>query len=362
VIDLDQQRHYEDIDREQMLASILAMPSQLRQAWSLVQSLSLPSRLREAQNVVLAGMGGSAIGADFTRTLAEREARVPMEVVRGYDLPTYVDERSLVVLSSFSDTTEEVLSAADQAVRRNAGVIAVTAGGPLAERMVKGGATVVRFHFDGRPREALGFSTLGVVGILAHLGYISDKTTDVDAAATLLEQLVEEFGPEAPADCNGAKRLAQHLTPRLAVIYGGGLMAEVARRWKNQLNENAKSWSFYEQLPELNYNAMLGYLFPSDLGQRVWVVILSSRLNHPRITMREHVTREELSRRGIQSSTVEGRGNSALEQILSAAYIGDFVSYYLALIHEVDPSDDATLGFFKARLSQLGGSGGGVVS
>jgi glucose/mannose-6-phosphate isomerase len=361
VIDLDQQRHYEDVDREGMLARILALPTQLRRAWSLAQSLSLPSYLREKDNVVVAGMGGSAIGADLTRTLAEAEARVPVAVVRGYELPSYVNERSLVVLSSFSGATEEVLSAADQAIRRNAGIVAIAGGGPLAERVSKAGAPVVRFSFDGRPRAAVGFSTLGMLGILAHLGYISDKTTDVHAAANLLKQLVSELGPDVPAERNPAKRLAQNLSPRLTVTYGGGLMAEVARRWKGQINENAKSWAFYEQLPELNHNAVLGYLFPADLGPRVWVVILSSRLNHPRITLRESVTREELSRRGIQSTTIEARGDSILEHLFSAVYFGDFVSYYLALVHEVDPSDDATLGFFKTRLSQLGEGGNGLV-
>jgi glucose/mannose-6-phosphate isomerase len=359
VIDLDQFPDYEDIDREDMLSRILGMPSQLRQAWSLVQSLSLPSHLRDAEHIVVVGMGGSAIGADLMRTLAETEARVPVSVVRDYDLPAYVGERSLVLLSSFSGTTEEVLSAADHAVKRNAKIVAITGGGLLAERMGKSGVPIIRFRFDGLPREALGFSTLGMIGTLAQLGYISDKTTDVDATATALEQLAGELGPQVPAERNPAKRLAQHLSPRLGLIYGGGLMAEVARRWKGQINANAKSWAFCEQLPELNHNALLGYLFPSEIGPKVWVVILSSRLNHPRTTLRGQVTQEELNRRGIQSTTIEARGGSVLEHLFTAAYVGDWVSYYLALVHEVDPSDDSALQFFKTRLSQLDVRGNG---
>lgn len=353
MIDLDREDQYRDVDQAGMLERMLDMPRQVREAWTLAQGLALPAAYGGARNVVICGMGGSAIGGDLTRTLVESEAAGPILVCRGYDVPHFVGPDSLVVLSSFSGGTEETLSAGERALEAGARVIAITTGGRLAERATQARFPLVEFKYRGQPREAIGFSTLLMLGVLARLGYVADRTTEVEAAASVLETMAHELGPSAPADGNPAKRLAQRLFGKVGLIYGGGGMAEVARRWKGQLNENAKNWAFFEQLPELNHNAVLGYQFPIGLSSRVFVVILSSSLNHPRITAREDVTAELLGRWGVSSERVEARGDSALEHVLSATYFGDFVSYYLALINDVDPSDTQTIEFLKARLLRI---------
>lgn len=352
VIDLDRRGQYGDVDRADVIERILGMPGQLRDAWAMATGLSLPPGHREASQIVICGMGGSAIGGDFTRSLVKREARVPLAVVRSYDLPGYVGPTTLVIASSFSGATEEVLSATDAALGAGARVIAVTTGGPLADRARTAGFPLVQFSFPGQPREAIGFSTLLMLGVLSGLGYVADRTSEVAATAALLEEMSRELGPEAPTEANSAKRLAQRLYRRVGVIYGGGLMAEVARRWKGQLNENAKTWAFFEQLPELNHNAVLGYQFPTDVAARILVVMLSSSVGHPRIALRERVTAELLGRWGVETEWIRARGASALEQVFSATYFGDFASYYLSLINDVDPSDIAVISFLKARLAQ----------
>ncbi len=191
-----------------------------------------------------------------------------------------------------------------------------------------------------------------MLGVLAKLGYVADRTTEVESSADLLHKMAGELGPGAPADENPAKRLAQRLFGHIGVIYGGGLMSEVARRWKGQLNENAKNWAFFEQLPELNHNAVLGYQFPINLSDRLMVVMLSSSLNHPRIGIRESITAELLGRWGVRTERVEARGVRPLEHVLSATYFGDFVSYYLALINDIDPSDIDVINYLKQRLTK----------
>jgi glucose/mannose-6-phosphate isomerase len=350
MMDLDQRPLYDDIDRDGMLNRILGLPGQIRQAWSIMQASSLPGDFGGARNIVVCGMGGSAIGGDLTRAVVEPEARCPVQVVRGYDLPRYVGRDSLVILSSFSGTTEEVLSAAHQALAVQARVIGITTGGDVAQLGQHVDFPVVTFDFDGTPREAIGYSTFLMLGLLTRLGYVADQTTQVEATAQIIEQLFREFGPDVRTDENEAKRLAQLMSSRVLVFYGGGHLSDVARRWKGQLNENAKSWAFFEQLPELNHNAVLGYKFPSDAAQRIMVVILSSNLNHPRIALRESLTKEELERRGVQVRRIEARGSSRLEHVMSTVAFGDLVSYYLALVHEVDPNEMDVLKFFKARL------------
>jgi len=353
MIDLDCPSQYVDLDQDGMLARIVGLPSQLRDAWSLVEGLELPHSHRSAENIVICGMGGSAIGGDLARSVIEAEVDVPISIIRGYELPRYVGPQSLVILSSFSGATEETLTACHIALDRGARVVATTTGGVLAERGRDVGFPVVRFAFDGRPREAVGFSLLLNLGILGRLGYIADYSHEVEASAVLLEQMANQLGPDTPTPENPAKRLAKRLYGRVTLIYGGGYMAEVGRRWKGQMNENAKSWAFSEQLPELNHNAVLGYQFPADLATRMHVVMLASSLNHPRIVLREAATLELLGKWGIESERVDAYGSVALEQVLSAVYFGDFVSYYLALINDVDPSEMGILEELKARLAQV---------
>ncbi|HZT07827.1 MAG TPA: bifunctional phosphoglucose/phosphomannose isomerase [Chloroflexota bacterium] len=352
MIDLDQPPQFADVDGLGMLERILGLPEQIRDAWAMTRDLDLPDSHAEAANIVICGMGGSAIGGDLVRSLADDEARVPIAVVRGYDLPRYVDGRSLVVVSSFSGATEETLSAFDQALERGARLIALTQGGPLLDRAQSHGVPVARFAFAGQPREAIGYSMVLMLGVLCRLRYLSDRAPDVDRAATTLSQMLATIGPDVPAESNPAKRLAQRLYGKLGLVYAGGLLADVARRWKGQLNENAKHWSFFEVLPELNHNAVLGYQFPTDIAPHVLVVTLSSSLNNPRVRVRERVTAELLARWGVATEVVNARGTSPLEHVLSTSYVGDFVSYYLALVNDVDPSDINTITFLKARLER----------
>jgi glucose/mannose-6-phosphate isomerase len=353
MIDLDERAQYGDIDQAGMLQRILELPEQIRDAWALAQSTTIPKSHAGASSIVICGMGGSAIGGDLTRSLVEAEARVPVVISRSYDLPRFVGSESLVIVSSFSGGTEETLSCCERALEANARVLAVTTGGMLAARAQRANFPLITFGYpDGQPREAIAYSTLLMLGVLSKLGYVADRTTEVEAAAGLLDEMAQDLGPAKPADENPAKRLAQRLFNRLGIIYGGGLMAEVARRWKGQLNENAKNWAFFEQLPELNHNAVLGYQFPSNLSERIMVVMLSSSLNHPRITFRESITEEVLGRWGVRTERVEARGTRPLEQVLSATYFGDFVSYYLALINDVDPSDIDVINYLKERLAQ----------
>lgn len=357
MIDLDQPRQFGPVDQSGVIQRILDLPSQVRAAWALAQRLDLPPSHAGAANIVICGMGGSAIGGALTGSLAEIEARVPLTVIRGYDLPRFVGSQSLVLVASFSGATEETLWACESALQAGARMLALTTGGALARRARDAGFPLVQFTYAGQPREAVGYSVLLTLGVLTRLGYLPDRTTDVEATATLLQQMAAEFGPEVPTRMNSAKRLAQRLYGRVGVIYGGGLMSEVARRWKNQLNENAKHWALFEQLPELNHNAILGYQFPAGVADRVLVIILSSALNHPRMAIREGLTMELVGRWGMISEQVHARGSTPLQQILSASYVGDFVSYYLALINDVDPGDISTLTFFKARLAQEPGAG-----
>lgn len=353
MIDLDQPTSYREVDAAGAIDRIFDLPQQIRDAWERASVLSLPDSYRGARNIVVCGMGGSAIGADLVRSLVEGAIQVPYTVVRGYDLPGWVNADTLVVLSSYSGATEEVLTNCEQALTAGAKILMVTTGGTLAGLARERDFPLVDFQFVGQPREGLAYSALLMLGVLIGLGYVANVQAAVLESADVLDEMANDLAPGVPTGDNPAKQLALRLHGRLPVVYGGGLLAEVARRWKGQFNENAKNWAFFEQLPELHHNAVVGYPNPEEVRERLTVLILSSDKNHPRIKLREGVTRELLAQRQIANEVVNARGESPLAHILSTVYFGDMVSYYLALLNGADPSEIDAINYLKSRLSEV---------
>jgi glucose/mannose-6-phosphate isomerase len=353
VIDLDNWILFHEIDPDDMLGRIAELPQQCRDAWANVQSFELPAEYRQVNKIVVLGMGGSAIGGDLLRVLAEPECAVPIAINRDYTVPAPVNAETLVIASSYSGNTEETLTAFDEASKRGARLLAITTGGKLARRARELGAPLLTFCYQSQPRAALGYSLVSLIGIVHKLGLIGDKSADLEEAIVAMEALHEEIGGSVPVTENPAKQLAKRFYGHLPVIYGSGYLAEVAHRWKTQLNENAKAWGFFEQLPELDHNAVVGYQFPEELAERILVVMLISSLDHPRNKTRFQVTQEVLAKRGIAYEIIEARGQNPLAQMLSAIHFGDYVSYYLAMLYEIDPTPVQVINYLKKRLAQL---------
>jgi len=353
MIDLDNWTLFHEIDPDDMLGRIAELPQQCRDAWANVQSLKLPPEYRRVEKVVILGMGGSAIGGDLLRALAEPECALPIVTNRDYTVPAFVNAETLVIASSYSGNTEETLAAFEAARGRGAALLAITTDGKLARRAQELRVPLLTFSYKSQPRAALGYSLVSLIGIVQKLGFIGDKADDLEEAIVVMETMQEEIKETIPLTENPAKQLAKRLYGHLSVVYGAGPLAEVAHRWKTQFNENAKAWSFFEQLPELNHNAVVGYQFPENLAERILVVMLTSPLDHPRNKTRFQVTQEILAKRGIAYEVVEARGESPLAQILSAIHFGDYVSYYLAMLYEVDPSPVEVISYLKERLAQL---------
>jgi glucose/mannose-6-phosphate isomerase len=169
----------------------------------------------------------------------------------------------------------------------------------------------------------------------------------------MAKSLPSSMGPAMPLSSNPAKQLATRLQGKLPVVYGAGILSEVARRWKGQLNENSKAWAYFEQLPELNHNAVVGYEFPSDVAARIHVVILGSSTYHVRVAERVRITSEILDRRGISREVMEAEGVTPLAQMVHAILTGDYASYYLSMLYGTDPTPVSTIDFLKEQLGRV---------
>lgn len=355
MVDLDDVQSYAALDPADMLGRILDMGNQVSEAWRLASAFSLPPACRAAKAVLVLGMGGSAIGGDLARTIAARSGSVPVIVSREYDLPGWVNPETLVVVSSYSGATEETLSATEQALEHGALMLALTTGGRLAQLGRERGFPVLQFAYPAQPRAALGYSLFLLLGVLVRLGMLPGDQVDLASAQEAVRQTIEQLRPEVPAAQNRAKQLAQTLQGKLPVVYGGDILSEVARRWKGQFNENSKNWAFFEQLSELNHNAVVGYEFPRDMLSSLVVIQLTSSLNHPRILLREQITQELLAQVGVRHEVMAASGHDALAHMLSSIVQGDFVSYYLALLNGADPYTVEVINYLKSRLAEAGG-------
>lgn len=352
---LDDPKQLQRLDPERMIDRILELPRQCEEAWNIVQGIALPIEYSRVSGVAVLGMGGSAIGGDLVRTLVIDELPLPFQVVRDYDLPAFAGENTLVIASSYSGNTEETLSAFQQAIDRGSKTMAITTGGRLVQMARSKNVPLILFSYKAQPRAALGYSFILLLGALRAAGLITDRSNEIAESVLVLRAMRDEMEPSVPESRNIAKQLARRLHERLPLIYGGGLLSEVARRWKGQMNENGKAWSFFEVLPELNHNAVVGYEYPSWLGAKVHVVFLDSERNHPRIRLRQEITKEILRQRGVSFDVVQSRGKGALAQMLSSVYVGDFVSYYLAILYGADPTPVKVISFLKSELEKVPG-------
>ncbi len=358
-MNLDQPSRFEQVDSGAMLGHVRGLPQQCREAWALARDWDFPEACREAyggvRHVVIIGIGGSAIGGTLLQSLVAGECTVPVSVVRDYQLPSFVrGPEYLVIGCSYSGNTEETLSAMHEALERQVRLLVVTTGGRLAGLASERGIPSVRYEYASQPRAALGYSLVLLLGTCWRLGLVRDYAPDLDEAVRVMEHWQTTLEPGVPTEGNAAKALALAITGRLPVVYGAGHLVAVANRWKTQLNENAKVWSFSEAMPELQHNSVVGYDSSQAVRGQITVVMLRSPLDHPRVQVRWGVTREMLERAGVAVEGVTARGESPLAQMLSLIHFGDYVSTYLALVNDVDPTPVDAIAFLKRRLAEIG--------
>lgn len=339
-----------ELDTAGMLGSIATLPRQLTAGHAAAQAVlrtAPPPRALSA--VLICGMGGSAIGGDLVLA-ALPELAVPAAVVRGYRLPAWVGPATLVVAASYSGDTEETLACATQAVAARAPVVCIASGGRLAAFAEAHGLPLIRVPGGEQPRAAVGYLAMPLLAALTWAGLCGDAQDDVAEAAALLRQGNDAYavvGDEA----NRAKQLAHRLFERQVLVYGAGLTVPVARRWKGQINENAKAPAFFNELPELNHNELMGWTSLPHVAEASVAVLLDDEQEDPRLLRRAELTARGLGERGVAAERVTALGASRLARLFSLVQLGDYVSFYLALLYGVDPSPVAAIQEFKAELA-----------
>jgi len=349
---LDDAATREQLDRSDLLARIEALPEQCDEAWAAARAFAWPKDAARAKNVVVLGMGGSAIAGDILRSLAAFSGEKPVSVVRGYDVPAFVGRDTLAVACSHSGNTEETVSALEAALGRGAQATVITTGGRLAGIAAERQLPAFVYHYEGQPRCALGHQLMALLALGERVGLLSRQDSAVKEMLSIIHAQRDELSFAVPSAKNAAKQLASRLQGRVPVIVGGAGLAVAAHRWKTQLNENSKSWAFWDELPEMDHNSVVGFGLPQALVSQLTALFLLPRAIGRREVVRYEATAAELARAGVAHERIDIAGESQLARVLSVVYLGDFTSYYLALLNGIDPTPVEPIARVKARLAQ----------
>jgi len=332
---LDKPELIKALDKSNLAGFISELPVQISSSLKKIEKISLPPSWKQVKNICLCGMGGSALANHLITNLPLRDKRIPMKVVRDYSIPAWVNKESLVILTSHSGQTQETISAFKCAAEQEAKIFIIAERRELEKLGAKEAAIVFDYDTQAPPRASLGYQFGAVFGLLNKLKIIN---YEIHPALGLLKRLNKELVPEVETENNLAKNLSYCCFDRLPIIVASGILKSVAWRWKTQFNENAKKFTFVEFLPEAMHNAIQGFEFPARFADDLIYLILQNSFDPPELVSQFNKFKNILDEKKIRYEIIESAGESIFSQKLSLLLLGDWVSFYLAMLNNTDPT------------------------
>jgi len=343
-------KNVKTVDSSGMYDRMCNFPGQVEDAAKLASRFR-PDTGSQIENIIICGMGGSAIGGDLAKDFLVDRLPIPVEVNRDYELPDYAGKKSLVIISSYSGNTEETLAAMNGAIARKSILVAYTTGGEVGRLADTAGIPALIVPDGFQPREAVAYSFIPILFLLGSYCEDLNLEGEVNEAVSMLRELSGILG--RPASGNEAYDVALCLHNRFPVIYSQSrYFRSVVCRWRSQLAENSKILSSSHLLPELNHNEIVGWGQNADKLAESHVLFLRDKGFHERVSLRWALTREIIDDLACGTTEVESEGKGLLARMLSLIYKGDFVSLYLSCLYGVDPTPVENIRFLKERLSE----------
>ena len=340
------------LDISNMHDAILGFPQQISDSFSIMGNWVEQNDYKNIQQILVLGMGGSAIGGDVVRVLIQSECVIPMIVNRSYNIPHWVNENTLVIASSYSGNTEETLSALGQCIDANAQILSITTGGELLEISNKYDFDTIILTAGLQPRAALGVSASILLLVLNKLQLVNNALIEeLHHSINLLADLGKELSNYD--DENPAMILANEIHTMCPIIYGSEDLTWVAAlRFRGQLEENAKMLAFHHHIPEQNHNEIEGWSCHTHLLDSKCIIWLKDEDDHPRSLKRMEVSSELLTGNVGKQIEIQETGRSPLVRLFKMIHFTDWVSYYVALLNEVDPTPVERITQLKAELAK----------
>ena len=328
-----------NIDKENMKEVIAKSPGQLTRGLDLAKNIKIEG---EFKNVIICGIGGSALPANILNTVAS--PRIPIYIHRDYGLPKTANEDSLIICISYSGNTEETVSALEESITKNITAISIATGGKIAKMCEDHNIALVKIPEGIQPRSATGYLFSALSTVLANCNIIDDLSNDIFHTATELEKINSELEKEG-------KSLAKKLAKKIPIVYASNNLKAAARICKIKFNENSKIPAFHNYFPELNHNEMVGFTDKKNLSD-FYVLIIKDREDHPRIIKRMDLLSSMLKKKGVKTSFVDTKEGNLMFRLFAVLLLIDWTSYYVAINNKIDPTPVVMVAEFKAMMKK----------
>lgn len=343
---LDDIEKMREIDKDGMLDVLENFPEQIEE---VVEELDLNLLPFQPDEIVVAGMGGSGIVGDILKSFLANRIKIPIYVNKDYNIPSFVDENTLLFVVSYSGNTEETLNAAREGMKRKAKVVGISSDGELESLCKERGVVFIQAPKGYHPRAAIAFLFIPVLKMLSEM-LIYDSDVAILDAISELKELRDKIKPDVKEEENLAKQLAKRIKGKIPIIYGHSIYNAVANRWHTQFNENAEILSWFGAFPEMNHNEVVGWK-GDEKSSNFIPILLRNNKEDDRIDKRIEVTKEKVFK-PVTDDIIEvwAKADTQLARILYLIYLGDYVSIYLALLYGRDPSPVKIIDELKASL------------
>jgi glucose/mannose-6-phosphate isomerase len=339
-------------DNSGMFDVISNFSVQVQEAQIIGNSIHVTDNLKNIKNIIISGLGGSAIGGDLLRSYLWYEIKVPIYINRNYKLPAFADENTLVIISSYSGNTEESLSAYNDAKQRQCKMVCISSGGNLSVLAENDNILLIITPKGYQPRAALSYSFFPLLILLSKLGFISDKGNEISRIISRCRERSKLYAiPDEGT--NNAFKIAMYLQGKIPILYSSTDLLDIVNlRWRGQLNENAKTLAFGNYLPEMNHNEIVGWQENPSLLKYFAILAFRDVEDQPQLMKRLDITLEVIAPLSALLIELDGDGDTKLERIFDLIYLGDWVSFYLAILNKIDPTPVEKINYLKNKLSE----------
>jgi glucose/mannose-6-phosphate isomerase len=324
------------IDKENMKQVLKDFPEQLKHALKASENIIFKKNYRD---IAILGMGGSALPGDLLKCFLPNKI---IHVIKDYHIPKFIDKETLVFVISYSGNTEETISTYREIMKTKADIVAISSGGKIEQIAKLNNNAYIKVPSGIQPRQAFGYLFFSMLGVLRQSNIINISDNEIDDLYKSLKNDIFE---------NKSKELAFKVYGKIPLIYASSRMFIIAEKWKISFNENSKIPAFYNVFPELNHNEMNGFV---NINGDYYIILIKDEEDNPAVQKRMDIFKELIKEKNIDVIEVLIKGNSLLSKIFSGMYLGDWVSYYVALLNETDPTPVKMVEDFKAKMKKAG--------
>ncbi|MCL4339135.1 SIS domain-containing protein [Patescibacteria group bacterium] len=355
---LDDLNAIENLDKGQSSLSIDYLADQCQSGWEEAKKISLPMDYSQVKSVLFCGMGGSAYGARIIKSAFSDILKIPVDLVGDYHLPLYVDKEVLIITASYSGGTEETISCAKEAIRIGAKIIGISSGGALCQILKDAGkpfyAFNPKFNPSNQPRLGQGYMLMGQMGILRKLDILQTEDSEVKEVIKFLRSNTVKFSVNTPSDENIAKKKARLYQNRIINIIGGEFLEGAIHAIRNPFHETGKHFANYFVLPELNHHLMEGLSYPAGNKENLLFLFIDSDLYSDKIRKRVELTKEVVDKNDIPTDSIKLSSGTKIGQVFELIQLGSYTTFYLAMLHGINPVLIPWVDYFKKQLSAKG--------